>query len=265
MKVIAIRAHQSPAIPGFSLKKRCGGLFGALAAALCSASVLFAPPASAQPMPRPVMQETANIVALSASGSVQITQDLLTIQLAATRDGADAQAVQTQLKALLDAALVATKAQAAPEQMEVRTGNFSMYPRYDRAGKINGWQGSAELVLEGRDFARISAAAGKVQGMAIQNVGFALSRAARLKAEAELEAQAIDSFKTKAERVAKLFGFNGYGLREVSVSSADQGFAPQPRMEMMQARGAAMADAAVPAEAGKTLVSVNVSGTVQLR
>jgi predicted secreted protein len=226
----------------------------------------LAAPAAAQPNAnRSAMQETTNIVALSTNASVQITQDLLAIQLAATRDGADAQAVQTQLKTLLDAALAATKAQAAPEQMEVRTGNFSMYPRYDNKGKINGWQGTAELVLEGRDFARISAAAGKVQGLTIQNVSFALSRAARMKAEGELEAQAIASFKTKAERIAKQFGFSSFGLREVSVSSADQGFAPQPRMEMMQARGAAMADAAVPAEAGKTLVSVNVSGTVQLR
>jgi predicted secreted protein len=63
--------------------------------------------------------------------------------------------------------------------MDVRTGNFSLYPRYGRDGKISGWQGSAELVLEGRDFARITAAAGKIPGMTLGNVGFSLSREQR--------------------------------------------------------------------------------------
>ena len=104
-----------------------------------------------------------NTVQLSASSTLEVQQDTLTISLNTSKDGPDATAVQTQLKTALDAALAVAKASAQPGQMDVRTGNFSLYPRYGKDGKISGWVGSTEMVLEGRDFARISTTAGKVQ------------------------------------------------------------------------------------------------------
>ncbi len=205
-----------------------------------------------------------NVVQLSASGSVEVQQDLLSISMATTRDGPDAGTVQNQLKVALDAALAEAKKSAQPGQLDVRTGNFSLYPRYARDGKINGWQGSAELVLEGRDFARISAVAGKVQTLTMGNVAFSLSREQRTKVEGEAQCIAIDRFKAKAAEIAKGFGFGGYTLREVAVNANDQGFVPRPRVMAMEAK-AASSDAPVPVEAGKSTVLVTVSGSVQLK
>ena len=216
--------------------------------------------AASQPMPT-VPQ---NIVQLQASGTVEVQQDLLSISLNTTKEGPDAAAVQTQLKTALDAALTEAKKAALPGQLDVRTGNFSLYPRYGRDGKMTGWSGSVELVLDGRDFARISATAGKIQTLTMGNVSFGLSREQRQKVELEAQAQAIERYKTKANDIAKSFGFGGYSLREVSVSSSDQGFVPRPRMMAMEAR-AAVADAPVPVEAGKSTVLVTVSGSVQLK
>ena len=129
---------------------------------------------------------------------------------------------------------------------------------------MTGWSGTAELVLDGRDFARISATAGKIQTLTMGNVSFGLSREQRQKVEQEAQALAIERYKTKANDIAKSFGFGGYSLREVSVSSSDQGFVPRPRMMAMEAR-AAVADAPVPVEAGKSTVLVTVSGSVQLK
>lgn len=106
-------------------------------------------------------REPLNVAQLSANGSVEVQQDLLAISMSTTREAADANVVQTQLKTALDAALIEAKKASLAGQLDVRTGNFSLYPRYGKDGKINGWQGSSELVLEGKDFARISAAAGK--------------------------------------------------------------------------------------------------------
>lgn len=205
-----------------------------------------------------------NVVQLSASGSVEVQQDLLSISMNTTREGADAGTVQTQIKTALDAAVTEAKKAAQPGQMDVRTGNFSLYPRYGRDGKISGWQGSAELVLEGRDFARISATAGKIQTLTMGNVSFGLSREQRGRVEGEAQAQAIERFKTKAADIAKGFGFGGFTLREVSVNANDQGFVPRPRMMAMEARASA-ADAPVPVEAGRSTVLVTVSGSVQLK
>lgn len=205
-----------------------------------------------------------NVAQLSASGTVEVQQDLLSISMNTTVSGADANAVQTQLKQALDTALTQAKQSALPGQMDVRTGNFSLYPRYAKEGKINGWQGTAELVLEGRDFPRITTAAGKIQTLTMGNVSFALSREQRARVEAEAQSMAIAQFKAKASEVAKNFGFSGYTLREVSVNANDQGYTPRPRMMAMQAKSD-MAEAAIPVEAGKSAVVVTVSGSVQMK
>ncbi|WP_196862728.1 MULTISPECIES: SIMPL domain-containing protein [unclassified Polaromonas] len=204
-----------------------------------------------------------NVAQLSASGSVEVQQDLLSISLTTSRDGLDAGSVQTQLRQALEAALTQARQSASPGQMDVRTGNFSLYPRYGKDGKINGWQGSTELVLEGKDFPRITAAAGKIQTLSMGGVSFALSREQRARVEGEAQAQAIERFKAKASEVSSAFGFGGYALREVSINTNDQ--SPMPRMRAMtMSAKSEMADAPVPVEAGKSTVLVNISGSVQM-
>ena len=205
-----------------------------------------------------------NVAQLSASGTVEVQQDLLSISMNTTVSGADANAVQAQLKQALDTALAQAKQSAVPGQMDVRTGNFSLYPRYAKDSKINGWQGTAELVLEGRDFPRITTTAGKIQTLTLGNVSFALSREQRARVEGEAQALAIAQFKAKASDVAKNFGFTGYTLREVSINANDQGYTPRPRVMAMQAKSDMM-EAAVPVEAGKSAVVVTVSGSVQMK
>ena len=205
-----------------------------------------------------------NVVQLSASGSVEVQQDVLSISLNTTREAVDAATVQSQLKLALEAALSEARKVAAPGQLDVRTGNFSLYPRHGRDGKISGWQGSTELVLEGRDFARISATAGKIQTLTLGQVSFSLSREQRARVEGEAQVIAIERFKAKAGEIARGFGFSGFNLREVAVSANDQGYVPRPRMAAMEVRSAA-SEAPVPVEAGRSTVLVTVTGTVQLR
>lgn len=204
-----------------------------------------------------------NVLQLSASGTVEVQQDLLSMTLGTTREATEAAVVQSQLKAALDAALAEARKSAQPGQLDVRTGNFSLSPRYTREGKINGWQGSTELVLEGRDFPRITQAANRITSLTVAGVGFGLSREQRAKVETDAQSIAIENFKQKAGELAKGFGFAGYTLREVSVN-ANEGGSVRPRMMAAQAKSFT-ADAPVPVEAGKTSVVVNVSGAVQLK
>lgn len=204
----------------------------------------------------------ARRVTLSAQGQVQVAQDLMTVSMSTTREGIEAQTVQSQLKSALDVALALVKQDAAPGLMEVRTGRFGLAPRYGRDGKISGWQGSAELVLEGSDFLRITTAAGKVQTLTVARVGFGLSPLQRDRAQAQAQAQAIASFRLRASDIAKAFDAPGYVVDDVHLRY-DDAFA-QPRPEMMAVR--AMADSApVPAQAGLTTVVVSASGSVRLK
>lgn len=217
--------------------------------------------AMAQPSPG-AWAPPQNVLQLSANGTVEVPQDLLSITLVATREGSDAASVQAQVKQVMDAALTEARKSAQPGQLDVRTGNFNVHPRYTRDGKTSGWQGTAELVLEGRDFARVSQTAGKLDSLTVGNMSYGLSREARAKADGQAQTLAIEAFKQKASALAKDFGFVAYTLREVSVNSEYGG--PMPRVMAMKA-GVAAADAAVPVEPGKANVVVNVSGSVQLK
>lgn len=209
-----------------------------------------------------------NVVQLSAVGQIEVDQDWLQMQLSATRDGADAAAVQKQLQQVVDAAMRTLKAQAQGQQMQVRSGSFGVYPRHGTDSKIKGWQGRAEIVVEGNDFARISQAAAQVSGMTVLSMGFGLSQDGRQKVQEQAQEQAVAHFKQRATLLAKQFGFSSYTLREVNVNSQDGFYAPRmqrvnasamPAMAKME-----MADP-VPTEAGKEQVTVNVSGSVQLQ
>lgn len=209
-----------------------------------------------------------NVLTLGAEASREVPQDLLSITLAATREGADAASVQSQLRQALDAALAEARKAVRPGQLELRTGAFQITPRYAArtggAPAIAGWQGRGELVVEGSDIAAISQLAGRLGGLAVSRVVFSLSREARDRVEAEVAAQAIDRFKARADAHAKQFGFAGYSLREVAVNSGESG--GPPPMPMFRAAAAPMAgpEAAQPVEPGRTTVTVNVNGSIQL-
>jgi predicted secreted protein len=214
-----------------------------------------------------------NQMSLAATATLDVALDVLSITLAATREGPEAAGVQAELVRALDAALADARPQAAPGRLEVRTGAFSLSPRYasgnarsaDGSPAIIGWIGRAELHLEGRDQKSVAQLAGRLATMRVARVGFSLSREQREAAEAETTRQAIGRFRERAQAYAQQFGFSGYVLREVQVGLQESpGFVPA-RAPMVRALGAASAaEAPIPVEAGQTAVSVTVSGSVQL-
>lgn len=208
----------------------------------------------------------ANVVNLSATVAEQVTQDWLTITLSATRDGTDAAGVQRQLKQVLESALAEARREAAPGQVEVRTGRFQVWPRYGREGRLAGWQGTAELVVAGRDVGKVAALAGRLSGLVVTQSGYSLSRELREQREAALAAAAIQKFRQRAQDTAVQFGFRSFALREVSVNAMEQGGPPPVAFAMRaKALGADESAAApVPTEPGQGELSATVQGSVQL-
>jgi predicted secreted protein len=211
-----------------------------------------------------------NVVALSASATLEVPKDWLTVVFSTAREGTDAAAVQAQLKTALDAALAEARKLARPGQVEVHTGAFSLSPKYGpvspakgAAVGIIGWQGSTELVVEGRDTQAIAQLTARVPSLAIARVGFSLSREARRGVDADVTAQAIERFRARAAEVARLFGFSGYEVREVAVTSDEPPSRPMPVMRVQAAR--AMVEEALPVEAGKASVTATVNGSVQMQ
>lgn len=218
----------------------------------------------AQPLPPPVAQH--NVAQLSVTGSSEAPQDVLMIVLSTTREGASAAQVQTQLSQAVEAALALSRPASQsgqPGQLEARTGSFNLQPRYNRDSQLTGWQGSAQVVLEGRDFVRITALAGRVSSLSATQVSFGLSPELQARLQMEAQSKAIAKFKQNAEQITRAFGLSSYTVREVSVNQQDAD--PWPVSRNMSAGRMAAAEASLPVEAGKGSISVTVSGSVQMQ
>lgn len=210
----------------------------------------------------------SGVLSLTTTASVEVTKDVLGVVFNTTRDGQDAQSVQAELKQALDVAVAEARKIAKPGQVEVQTGNFALYPRYGNpkaSGQpsIIGWQGTAELMVQGKDTTAIAQLTGRVSTMSISRVGYSLSKEAREKVEAEVSAQAIASWRAKAQQMTQQFGYSAYTVREVNVATNEQGGGPVPMM-MARANTVSAAGAALPTEAGKGDVIATVSGSAQM-
>ncbi|MDZ5459623.1 SIMPL domain-containing protein [Azohydromonas lata] len=224
----------------------------------CLALAAWLGAVQAQTLPAPPQR----VVQLSASASMDVPNDWLTLAFSTTREGADAGAVQSALRQALDAALVEARKVAKPGQVEVRAGNLSVYPRYTAKGAIGGWQGSTELLVEGRDMGAISQLVPRINSMSIARVAYSLSREAREQVESEVGARAIERYKGRAGEITRQFGFSRWSLREVQVQTDTP---PVGMPVLMRAKAmAAPADESLPVEPGRGQVTATISGSVQM-
>ena len=232
--------------------------------ALVLAACLPVLAAAQAPIVQTMQKEPEGVVSLNSSATIQVPNDWINVQFSTTREGVDAAAVQTALKEALASALAQSRQVAKPDgHVEVQGGGFSLQPRFNNKGIVNGWTGTTSMTVEGRDMATIAELAGRIQSMTVGSLDYSVSREAREKVEGELAAQAIARFRAKAGDYAKAFGYSKFVLREASVNF-DSG-QPPPRPFRAKIAMASSAGEALPVEAGSGTVTANVSGSVQLK
>lgn len=220
--------------------------------------------AAQPPVVQALQKEPEGVVSLNSSATVQVPNDWITVQFSTTREGTDAAAVQAALKDALGTALAQSRQVAKPDgHVEVQGGGFSLQPRFNNKGLVNGWTGTTSLTVQGRDMATIAELAGRVQSMTVGSLDYSVSREAREKVEGEAAAQAIARFRAKAGDYAKAFGYGSFVVREANISF-DNG-QPPPRPFRAKAAMAPSLGQDLPVEAGSGNVTANVNGSVQLR
>jgi len=222
-------------------------------------------PASAQNTLVPVVQkDPEGVVSLNSSATVQVPNDWITVQFSTSKEGTEANAVQAALKEALAAALAQARQVARPDgHVEVQGGGFSLQPRFNNKGVVNGWTGSTSLVVQGRDMGTIAELAGRVQSMTVGSLDYSVSREAREKVEGDVAAQAIARFRARAADYAKGFGYANFVIRDVNVNV--DGGVPVPRPFRAKAMAMTTDAASLPVEAGTGAVTANVNGSVQLK
>ena len=198
---------------------------------------------------------------LQATASAQVPLDTVRITLAAETEAADQ---ATASKALATALAAATKEAQGVAGVISHTGNYGIWPSRDQAGKINGWHGRGEVVLQSKDFSAASALATRMNGnVVISNIVFVLSNEARQAQEHKLLGQVAQAFQTRALEATKAFGFAGYRIEQLDLNGT--GAVPPVPHPMPMMRMAAKADEPdAPLEGGNVIVSVSVNGTIVL-
>jgi predicted secreted protein len=244
-----------------------------LASGLLASLALMGLPSQAQSQPSVPMNPTAlqaspsQVLHLSASAQTEVPQDWLVMTLSVQKEASQAPAVQKQLNAVLAAALASATPQAKPGWVEIRTGEMNVSPRYGRDGKINGWQGVAQLILQGRDAVQIASVASSLTDLTVAQIDWRLSPEQKKEAESRIQAEAVAQFQSKAQSLTQQFGFARYTLKEVHVSGQEVGEGVMPRRAAMVAMVAMDSPSAqpVPTLAGRSRVLVNISGSIQLQ
>ncbi|MBB5408147.1 putative secreted protein [Paraburkholderia sp. HC6.4b] len=209
-----------------------------------------------------MMPQPSGVLSLNAQASAEVPQDEVEITLFYEQEASEPSSLTSTLNERADAALQKARGVSG---VTARSGAFSIFPSTDRDGRITTWRGRTEVVLESRDFAAASKLAGQMASiMQVGNVRFSLSPQAQRAAEQRLSGEAIKSFREQAAASSQAFGFSGYSIREVNVNHS--GVMPRPMM-MMSARamGADAKSAPLSLEGGTSTVTVNVSGSVQMK
>ena len=234
--------------------------------ALVSACVLSAALPSLAAAQAPVVQkDPEGVVSLNSSATVQVPNDWIVVQFTTNKEGTDANAVQAALKEAVGSTLAQARQVAkADGHVEVQGGGFSLQPRFNAKGVVNGWSGTTSVVVQGRDMGTIAELAGRVQSMTVGSLDYSVSREAREKVEGEVTAQAIVRFRAKAADYAKAFGYGGFVIRDVNVNVDNGQPSPRPYAMVRAAAAPKMSDS-LPVEAGSGSVTANVNGSVQLK
>lgn len=225
--------------------------------AIVLAAGLFAAAAFAQPQ----LEPRFNQVELQAEVTREIANDLMTATVYVEVNEASAAQVANRLNRTIAEGL---KTAAEANSVKAQSGASHTFPVYDRAQKLTGWRGRAEIRLESKDIRALADLIGKLQSsMQLGQVAFVVSPELRRQTENELIVQAVAAFRGRADIATKALGGKGYKIRRLAINTG--GSFPGPRPMLSQRAMAQSADVAPPVfEGGTSTVQVGASGTIEL-
>jgi predicted secreted protein len=200
-----------------------------------------------------------NRVTFQVESSRDVANDWIRAVVGITDEDVDSARLADRINATMNRALAAAKAAPA---VRVKSGGYATHPVH-QDGKLRRWRASHDLVLESADVDAVTALVGKLQSeLQLRSIGFSISPERRRATEDELIADALTAFKARAEIVRENLGASHYEIVQISINA--QGGQPV-RPVRMEARAMSAAKVAPPAlEGGSSLLSVHVSGTIEL-
>lgn len=196
-------------------------------------------------------------VELSAEASRPAANDLAQATVSAEASGPTPAALSREINQAVAEGL---KTARAYPSVKAKSGGTSTYPVYAKNGKIESWRMRSDLSLESGDTANLSELLGKLQTtLAVSGLHMLPSPETRRKAENEAMLDAIALFKARAALLAEALG-KSYTIKQLSINTG--GRFPVPVMRA--AKAMSLEAAQMPLEAGESLITVSVSGKIEI-
>ena len=200
---------------------------------------------------------------LAANAEQEVANDLLVAVLYTEHEGQRQAEVAGRVNTAMAWALERAKPAAGIKSQTLQYGTYPVYA--SNSTTIAGWRARQALRLEGRDAAALGELIASLQEkLAVESVGYAVSREARLAAEDALTANAIAQFEARARQIAGALGRPGYRLVRLSVANTGNPGMPVAYRSAMMADTAMVKAAPAQIDAGEQTLGVAVSGTIQL-
>lgn len=227
--------------------------------ATCLALLLLAASGMASAQNINVAPADVTGVTVSATSSLQVDNDRMTIMVQATSEKPGATAAAAEVNARMTKALATARAVSG---VTAKTLNYSTSQVYEK-DKFVRWRVSQLMEVETADFAAGANLATKLQddGLNLVSLTFGVSPEARRKALSKLQHEALIEWQALAKEAAASLGYSGYTPGRLTVNAGDGG--PRPRFAPQEMRAKAMDPVAV--SAGTSEMTTTVTGEAILR
>lgn len=211
-----------------------------------------------------------NVMTFAESASAEVPRDTMTIRLTVNEEGKD--------RAEVNRAFV-RKYNALNQRIEGNRAfksellSRNAYPRYQyKNGKQTqiGWQESAQIKVESKDFAALNRLIADTQDDAnLNGTSFSVSKQKREEVIDEVSKAALNRFKARANILSRTLGFSSYKIVQLNLGQignqtimAESAYAAAPMMLARKADGAG--EIAESPNPGTEEISITVNGTIQM-
>lgn len=209
---------------------------------------------------RTLATEPANYdrIMFSVSAQTEVHQDKLLAILFAQEEGRDAARLADGVNQRIVLALDLAKNEPG---IKTRTLGYSSYPYYKNQ-RVDGWVVSQSIEVQSDNPTQLGLLIGKLQSdLHVQSINYSVPPEVLTKITETLTEEALTNFRTRAERISKAWGRQGYRLVQMAIQ--DQAPPAQPLTYAMN-RSVNFGATPPSLEPGSQVVSVTLTGTIEL-
>ncbi len=199
-----------------------------------------------------------NTVNLQAQAEREIPNDQMIVLLATEHEGSDTAELAAKINSDMQWTIEVTKKYPA---VDSQTKSYQTYPTYKKQVVI-GWRANQQIEIKSENIAALTELVGKLQEkLQVKQMSFSPTTETRVRFENELIEEAMQTFLARVEIVKKNMPVKNHRIINLNINA---GRNQPPVIVAQRTMMKSMEMASAPSvEAGKSKITVTVSGSVQ--